>query len=715
MIAAEAAPLHAPVVIHWEDHAIPYLEAEHDEDLATALGLVHAHLRLGQMEIMRRLARGRVAEMVGPLGVEIDRALRLFDFGRAVDAIVAGLDAETRRWAEGFLRGVNHQLMHGPRPHECELLGIGREPWTLADLFTTARLAAVDVSWLVFGRLLRARGRLERAEWEALWPLLLGAGAPPLWPPAGEPVEADDIAGLTEAALARAARGGSNSCAVAGSRTASGAAMIASDPHLGLALPNTWLIAGFSSPGYNAVGLMLAGFPFVALGRNRWIGWGGTSLHAASSELYDLSRVAAREIIERRETVRVRWGRARRIRLRESPLGPVVSDGPLLKSRAPLALRWVGHGPSDEMGAMLAVARARDWTDFRAALRGFAVPGQTMVYADAQGHVGRLTAAHLPRRAASPPPDLVADPGQAWPLTGLATSDELPCQADPPEGFVVSANERPDGGDIPVGYFFSSGERARRMQRLLARPEPLTEPDLRLLQRDVAQPGVLPLRDLLLSRAPDDPATAAAREVLAEWDGRYAGDAAGPVAFEALLATVAQGLRRRHLLAPYQAVWITRALVTRDILQAPPQTLTHLIGRGMREATRALRRDRVWGRMHRFRVAHHFAALPVIGRRYVFARFPGEGGSETLYKTGHPLTASRHAIGFGSCARHVSDLADPDANRFVLFGGQDGWLGSANATDQVPLWRTGRMITVPLRAETARARFGHRTVLRPAG
>src|SRR5947209_1141378 len=107
-------PVREAVTIHWDAHQIPFIEARHDEDLAVALGAVHAHLRVGQMELLRRLASGRIAEVVGPLGLEIDKALRLFDFGRAVPEIIDRLSAETRAWAQGFLRGVNHQITTGP-------------------------------------------------------------------------------------------------------------------------------------------------------------------------------------------------------------------------------------------------------------------------------------------------------------------------------------------------------------------------------------------------------------------------------------------------------------------------------------------------------------------------------------------------------------------------------------------------------------------------
>ena len=116
--------------------------------------------------------------------------------------------------------------------------------------------------------------------------------------------------------------------------------------------------------------------------------------------------------------------------------------------------------------------------------------------------------------------------------------------------------------------------------------------------------------------------------------------------------------------------------------------------------------------MHRLALRHPLAALPVVGARYATQDLPMPGGNDTLNKTGHGAVRGRHRVTFGACARHVSDMADPDANHFVLLGGQDGWLGSANAADQVALWQAGRAIPVPLRPEPARD-WPHRTALLP--
>lgn len=689
-IPADGLPLRAAVDIRWNAHQIPSIEASGEWDLAVALGAVHAHLRLAQMEAMRRLATGRVAEAIGPVGIELDRALRLMRFDAAVPEMQAALPEATRRWAEGFVAGVNHHIAHAPRaPYELDLLGLQAEPWTLRDLLQVSRLAATDVSWLVFARLLRSQARLPAAEWDALWPAIQGGDALP-WPDRPE-----------DAALALAR--GSNSAAVSAARSRGGAGLIASDPHLAVTLPPLWLIAGLHAPGIDAVGLMLPGLPVVALGRNQWLAWGGTSLHAASSDLVDVS---AEPITERQEVVPVRGRPPVVLRLRDSRFGPVVSDGILLRSDRPLALRWVGHRPSDEMTAMLGVMRARDLDEFRAALGGFAVPGQTMVAVEAgpAGRAARVVAAHLPRRANAPMPRLVCAPDEIWSLDDLLPGTAFPAVED---GIVASANDRPGATPVPVGFFFSPPDRVRRLRALLDQASPVGPEAMRAMQLDVAQPGALALRDAFLSRLPPSPRCAAAR-ALAGWDGSYDVGSQGALAFEALVGALARRVVPARTLVLLSAIWSGRALIAQRIAEAPPQALAA----ALRDADRVLRRRRTWGGAHRLALRHPFAALPLVGRWYGMRGRPAAGGNDTLNKTGHGSVHGRHRVTYGACARHVSDLADPDANWFVLLGGQDGWLGSANAADQVPLWEAGQAIPVPLRPAAAHA-WPHRTQLRP--
>jgi penicillin amidase len=268
MLPRRDLPLEQPVLVHWNDHQVPHIEARSDRDLAVTLGLVHAHLRLGQIELMRGFAQGRVSEMIGPVGIEIDRLMCTLDVGRAVSAILAEMPSTTRDWLEAFVVGLNHHIEHvRPLPAEFKLFDLRPEPWSAADILTLGRLASADVGWIPCLQLLKFR---RDPHWPQFWRKLL------------------TVDGLTcgtgerDATATSLVRSGSNSFVIAASRSASGAPMIASDPHLGITLPNAWMPAACRSPSFQAAGLMLPGLPFVALGRNPWMAWGGTSLHAWS-------------------------------------------------------------------------------------------------------------------------------------------------------------------------------------------------------------------------------------------------------------------------------------------------------------------------------------------------------------------------------------------------------------------------------------------------
>ena len=705
--------LTAPVTIHWNDNQVPFIEAKSDEDLAYALGLVHAHLRLGQMEVMRRISQGRIAEMGGPIATDIDHSLRILDVGRAVPEIVATMPPESRRWLASFVAGVNYyQAQVDPLPHEFAVLGFEREPWTVEDVMTVGRLASVDVNWLVWYRLLALR---NRPDWPALWARLLEEGTASL--PSYAADEPSTLTALTDI-LGGMSRSGSNSIAVAAGKSATGGALIASDPHLGISLPNLWLIAGYKSPSYHAVGLMIPGVPFIAVGRNPRIGWGGTNMRSANSDLYDVSGLDPATFTERSERIGVRWWFDREINIRETPLGPVISDAPALTvpDGDTLALRWIGHRPSDELSAMLAVNRAGDWNEFREALAGFAISPQNMLYADAEGHIGLMMATHLPRRPLGPPADLVQDPTEATYWDEIVTGLDLPASFDPQSGFLASANNLAAEAAVPIGYFFSPNDRIGRLSEQLTALDRVSIEDLAALQRDVYMESAVVLRDAFLERAAALPVAPKADELMAalrQWDGHYREDSQGAVAIELLTYYFVEAYYLEEDKGAFGATGRLLAHIARDLRAGEDPRVQAALAEAVPAAVESFSRYDSWGEMHRLALAHPLRFIPVIGSRYRFGDYPTGGSRATVMKTAHGLTDERHYTGYGSNARHISDLSDPDANYFVLLGGQDGWFQSSTLLDQYDHWRRGDYVRVPLRLETARAEFPHRMELKP--
>ena len=131
------------------------------------------------------------------------------------------------------------------------------------------------------------------------------------------------------------------------------------------------------------------------------------------------------------------------------------------------------------------------------------------------------------------------------------------------------------------------------------------------------------------------------------------------------------------------------------------------LGAGLGTAIAGLGSFAGWGDMHRLSLAHPLANAPLIGGRYEFAEAGVGGSSDTLMKTAHGTSAERHEVNYGSNARHISDMTDPDENYFVLLGGQDGWFNSTTMLDQWALWRRGNYVRVPLTLDEVRKSFPH--------
>ncbi|BBK38906.1 penicillin amidase [Allostella sp. ATCC 35155] len=717
-LPTRGAAVERPVAIRWNDHLVPWIEAETDGDLAYALGLVHGHLRGAQVALLRLVARGRLSEVAGPFTTDIDHSLRILDFGRAAPEVVRRWPEETRTFVARFVEGLNHAVRSGPRPPEAGLLGLDRKPFTPEDLVTIGRLAGTDINWLAYFSLLAERGRPDFAR---LWQRTLEAGTGQSRPGGGTQAE------LLGDILSGASRSGSNSMAVAAHRSATGGALMANDPHLGLNLPNLWLIAGVRSPSFHAVGMMVPGLPFFAIGRSPDIAWGGTNLRAAASDLFDVGSLPPVEIrTQETRIVRRLWPDATRT-VRTTRHGPIMTDSPLVPAQPrPLALRWVGHEPTDEITALLKAARARDVTEFRDAFAGFGVSPQNMLVADRAGSIAHLYAATLPDRTGIPPDGPVldaADPAATGPWTRLRDSRDLPFTRDPADGVLASANDRPPPEAGTLGWFFSDDDRVRRLRTRLAALPKVTPEDLAAIQADTRSAKAAALAAELLTRIDRLPGGTPEAEFLAPlrgWDGDYRVDARAPVVFEFLLARIVPAIRAANGQEANgsprgpESGWnfLTRFTIP-DLDALPPERAESLLRTAVAEAAGRAAPYPAWGDVHRLRAAHWLVNLPVVGERFVAGRWPVGGSRETPMKTSHGLVEGPHDATFGSMARHVSDMADPDGNWFTLFGGQDGWLGSPAYADQIALWRAGRSVRLPLTAARVTAEFPHLTRLTP--
>lgn len=384
-------------------------------------------------------------------------------------------------------------------------------------------------------------------------------------------------------------------------------------------------------------------------------------------------------------------------------------------------MRWVGHRPTDEFTAFIRAARARSGAEFRAAFAGYAVSGQNFLFADHHGNIGKVLAVSAPLRAPFPKDDPVRDAADAegdW--QAFANSTSLPWVLNPEGGLLASANDRPHDTDIPIGFAFAPPARLDRLYALLGRPK-IDIDDLRALQTDVCAPGAAELGRALIADIgavlPGQLDTALLRR-LEGWDGGYTEDSSGAVAFETLIYHLVAGLngcRHAHRLPEPLGQWsyLSRYLLA-DLQAIAADARARLYASALADASRDAAKSATWGDMHRLRIGHMLAKMPLLGRRFVSASGPIGGSRQTPLKMAHGLERRRHITSFGQVARHISDMADPDANFFVLLGGQDGWIGSDTFDDQIALWRQGGYLQMPLRETTIEAEFPTVIRLSPA-
>lgn len=738
--------LGAAVTVAFDSLAIPHIAAASDRDAFMALGYLHARERLWQLETLRRAAQGRLAEILGSPAVSSDSFLRTLDIPRAAAASLALLPPATREILDAYVAGVNRWIAEPtrPLPPEFLVLRFAPEPWTAANSFEVARIMAWDlVSADHELRLARVAARLgpERAAELYPWypdtgPTIVQRGAG-RWESnnrrsGGRAVstngfvpsallaahEVPTIPALAREVLEAASmRRASNSWVIGPSRSASGKPILANDPHLLLRAPAIWYLAAIESPGYAVAGVTLPGVPAVVIGRNRRIAWGLTNLQADDAD-YVIERLSADStrvetprgwvpVAAEHDTIRVAGGAAVPFTLRRTPNGPLtheVPDGPANRAgtvRA-LALRWNGHAASDELTAMLAVNRAADWESFRAGVSGFKAPEQNWIYADVDGNIGYTASGNIPVRRAGR--GLLPTPG--WTDEGrwerFLAFEELPWMLNPPEGFIVTANNLVVGGEYP---FQLQGDpappwRAARIRELILAQERHDAAAVRRMQLDTVDVFARWAKDIAAQAAAALDRTDVA-EALRAWDGTQGADRTEPVVFwrwyralqrrtfEDEVTYMPAGPLHRWLAAG-ASPWFDDATTParEDLAEQSIRAMSAALGRG--DSAR-------WGDIHPTLARHALGGIAPLARalRLNVGPRPRAGSLYTVNVADFgfgPQFRNTHAASW----RQVVDLADMEGGAMILPTGQSGNPRSRHYRDQADLWWNGELATVPL-------------------
>jgi len=711
----QLAGLSAPVSVRWDAWGVPHLKGARGRDLAAAMGYIHANDRMTQLELGRRRVAGRLAEVAGPAALEMDLEARQLRLRQTAERLWQTAAPETRAWLEAYALGVNAWLEQhsGDLPPSLTLPGIRPEPWTPVDSLGFVMLMARDLSfWQGRPEELRFRW-LRRLGPERTRDLIGDADLhlPAGLQPTGAPAAAATVGhGLPDLAP------GSNAWALGTARSAEGAPLLASDPHLRLRLPGTWYQAQLRSPDYQAAGMTLPGLPLVVIGQSAELAWGLTNLMLDDHDLFfeqlDGSGLRVRRgegwqaLQAEQQTIIVKGAAPLHLTLYASERGPLLPAEPQL-GLPPRSLAWTAYLNRDPMAPFLHLARARRVEEVPAGLDGFAAPAQNLIVADRHGGLLHAVLGELPRRRKGdgrlPAPGW--DSAYGW-------DGSLPAEGfigpSPGDGMLVSANDAAEGArDLPVGDY-DVAARADRIRELLnGRPRWHAE-ELAAVQGDVVSAYA---REVVGLSAGDYPGTArGAYQALAAWDGRMGtpGAAALFALYERALekAVFADELELAEVSGLQRRKWLLRLLRGQmdeawfdDRGSAAVREDRHSILSRALQAAWQQGAER-WGgnvgdwrydELHRLTLRHPFGMLPVIGRLFNLGPFALDGSATTVAAFGASSMADPDEVRHGVSMRWIAVVGEGDRSLAVLPGGQSGHPLDPHYDDQLPLFRAGRL------------------------
>jgi len=748
--------IQGPVEVLRDGNGIPHIFAARMDDAYFALGYLHAQDRLFQMEMMRRVGAGRLSEMMGFLGdftLRLDRMMRTFGFYAHAEASYDTLAPDVRQALDAYAAGVNAWLAtrNVPLPLEFQLLWHTPEPWRPSDSLVWGKLMALQLASNYNQETLRAHliERLGAERADELFPQTPPGLATTL---ASTLVDWPRLAATLRQPLGPSTA--SNEWVLSPSRTGTGGALLVNDPHLGLDAPVLWYLARVVTPELELTGATVPGVPMHVLGHNGTIAWGATTTGGDVQDLVveridpqDPSRYLApdgpRPFKVREEVIGRRFAEPLRIQVRETHNGPVLSDlqgtsAPAAGSGEAVSIRFTALDPADTSAeAVFRVNRARDWTQFKDALRLYRAPQQNFVYADRVGNIGFIAPARIPIRREGM--GLVPVPGwdARFDWVGFLPFDDLPQAYNPPSGRFVNANNRVVPADYPhlIALDWADHYRAQRIEQLLDEGGPQsveTSETLLMDNRSVAASDLLPV--LLGHLGPVEGNLADAAHRLRAWSGDMLRDLPEPLIFEWWLLELNRALFADELgpLMPefrgLNALAVHRALTERthwcdDVTTPAIEGCGVPVRRALEATLSALTRRHGadvakwrWGNEHVAPLAHQVLSRIPILRDLVDLSVETDGGFYTVNRgatrTGDPNRpfANIHGAGY----RAIYDLADPANSRFVITTGQSGNPLSRHWGDFVRRWRDGGHVRIHGTREELAAQGAQRLSIAPA-
>ena len=713
--------LQAEVTVQYDEWGVPHIHATHDQDAFFALGYIQAQDRLNQMEGLRRIAQGRLAEIIGERGLGTDRFFRRLGIHRYAKRYVAelALEAPHRQLAEAYLAGVNLFVQHGPQSMLTSLAFGEIAPFKLEDMVSIAAYMAFtfDRGLKVDSWVFELSNRLDQAY---LNELQIIDPATQMGMHRGGDVSSEWWAMLDQLDQFMDDFGrfdGSNAWVLSGERSVSGKPILANDTHIRYSNPSVWYEAYIKSPHFDIYGHFLSGVSVPILGHGPEHGWGITIFHNNDVDLVfeDIARdpngrlqakssnVSLRSYEEK---IAVRGGDPQSMTVYESNIGPVFDD--LITSGQPVTMQWNYYKQDrDNLLGFYELMQATDLARADAAVQKIEAPSLNILYANQSGDIAWWVRGKI--RHFSDPFDAIHPQYDGADSPTVQQSRENPFLVNPVSGVIASTNEQPDAS---IQGYYSYPQRKQRLAELLSERQRWTTEQLQAVQTDIKISYHRDIIDRWQALQADIPSLRAndiqrkALDALAEWDGEHQlaaigptifyefcyqilrlgmQDEMGPDMFERFLASEIPLKALLYLHQHPDSRWWdlkstdtreTQADIYRMAWQQSWQELNRLYGDDVSSWH--------WGKHHQLTLQHPLSrSIPWLGWLLDIGPLPVVGGMETLNQISFSFGSGPRVPKSGPATRRLIDFAQPELSYGVIPSGQSERFLDPHYDDQV--------------------------------
>lgn len=724
--------------VYFDEYGIPHIYAQSQKDAMTTLGYVHAQDRLWQMELMRRIAPGRLSEIFGSVMLKNDRFFKGLGIEENSEKAIAQLDknSESYQLTLAYLDGINQFLEGGQTPIEFQLVGVAKEKFTLKDVYNIFGYMSFS-----FAMAQKTDPLLTDIRDELGMDYLKDFGLDgslahtQLKSFKGKSEAYSEISKSVALLLEKSPIPpfiGSNSWVVGPKKTKSGKVLFANDPHIGFSQPATWYEAHIVTPDYEMYGYYLAGTPFPLLGHNRQYAYGLTMFENDDMDFYIETNNPENENQYQtpegfknyqfsEKIIKVKDSSDVVLKIKKSHHGPLVNelvDG--LKQDRPISMWWTYLQHKNQiLEAVYTLSHARDLADFHQSIELIAAPGLNIMYGDAEGNIAWITSGKLYKI----PEHVNAN----FMLDGANGKDEQkeyydfsenPYAVNPDWNYVYSSNNpvEPIKGYLYPGYYLPE-DRAKRIVQLLEPKNDWTKEDfMSMINDDVSSVAPSIVQNILsgISRSEMSETEKAAVSVLQKWNGNNGLSAVAPVIYNQFMFYYLQNtfedelgkdrfsnLLGTHIMKQMIAFQIANESSpwwddksTPDKKETREDILTHSFRQTVTHLEKKLGNqvsDWTWNKVHTVEHKHPLGEVAALRSYFNVGPFEINGSNEVINNLMFTFTeAGNHQVKAGPSTRRIIDFSDIENSVSILPTGQSGNPLSKHYKDQAVLYNEGK-------------------------